>query len=108
MGQVIADVSGGVTLVTVLGMALVALLYRRTVIHERLVRSIATKDRVNAGPVLRAYVPAEAIGLAPEQQFLMARDQIRRRAERWRQSAIVLVAVSVISSAVALAGYRFG
>jgi hypothetical protein len=76
--------------------------------HERLVRSIATKDRLKAIPILRAYVPAESVGLGPEQQFLMAREQIRKRAERWRQGAIVLVAVFVVSAAVALAGYGFG
>ena len=108
MWQEIATVSEGVTLVAFLGMALAAVLYRKAVIHERLVRSIAAKDRLNALPVLRAYVPAEAIGLAPEQQFLMAREQIRKQAERWHHGAIILVVVGLLSGAVALAVYRLG
>jgi hypothetical protein len=105
MWQAVANVSEGVTVVAVLAAALAGVLYRKAVVQERLVRSFASKDRRKALPVLRAYVPAEAIGLAPEQQFLLAREQIRRRAERWRQGAMVLVPVVLVSAAVALASW---
>jgi hypothetical protein len=106
MWQAIGTVSEGVTLVALLAAVLAAVFYRRAVVQERLVRSFASQDRRQAIPVLRAYVPAEAVGLAPEQQFLLAREQIRRRAERWRQGAMILGPVVLISAAVVLASWR--
>jgi microcompartment protein CcmK/EutM len=108
MWQAIANVSGGVTLVACLAALLVAGLYRKAVVHERLVRSFAPKDRLKALRVLRVYVPADSVGLAPEQQFLLARGQIRRRAERRKQGAIVLAVIVFISAAFALASHYFG
>jgi hypothetical protein len=105
MWQAVARVSEGVTLVAFLAAALAGVLYRKAVIQERLVRSFSAKNRLKAMPVLWAYLPAEAVELAPEQQFLLALEQIMRRAERWRQGAIVLVPIVLISAVVALASY---
>lgn len=107
MWQAIEAVSGGVTLVACLAAMLAAVLYRRAVIHERLVRSFASKDRLKAIRILRVYVPADSVGLAPEQQFLLARGQIRRQAERWRQGALFLAVIVLICAAVVLASYCF-
>jgi hypothetical protein len=108
MWQAIATVSGGMTLVAFLAAALAAVLYRQAVEHERLVQSFASKDRQKAVRVLRVYVPAAVVGLAPEQQFLLARGQIRKRAERWRQGAVVLGVVVCLSAAVTAVSYTFG
>jgi hypothetical protein len=108
MWRAIASVSDGVILVAFVAAALAALLYRKAIVQERLVRSFASKDRQKAMAVLRAYVPVDAGGLAPEQQFLMAREQIRRRSDRRRQGAIILVTIALVSSAVSLAADYFG
>jgi hypothetical protein len=108
MSQAIANVSDSVTLIAILAAAWAAGLYCKTLRQERLVQSFASKDRQKAIAVLRAYVPAEAVGLAPEQQFLMARAQIRGRAERWRQGAIAFVAIVLVAAAVSLANDKLG
>jgi hypothetical protein len=108
MSQAIANVSDGVALVAFLAALWAAVLHRKAVMQERLVQSFASQDRQKAVAVLQAYVPAEAVGLAPEQQFLTARVQIRRRSERCRQGAIAFVAIVLMATAASLANDHFG
>jgi hypothetical protein len=108
MWRAIANMSDSLTLIAFLAAATAAVLYRKAVAQERLVRSFAAKDRQKAMAVLRAYVPVDAGGLAPEQQFLMARERIRRRSDRWRQGMVVLVTIALVSSVVSLAADHFG
>jgi hypothetical protein len=104
--EAIAYVSSGVSLVAFLAAVAAWTFKTKSEERERLIRTASETDRAALVSDALEFFHVETAGLTREQQFKLALEQIRARAERFRLSAAAICFVAVIAAVLAAFAIR--
>jgi hypothetical protein len=98
----IGSVTTALTLVAFIA-ALAAWAYARMLLQkERLIRSAPEEKRAPLVEKALEWIHVESRRLTKQQQYDLAMEQIRRRAERSRWSAVIIMLVAILAAAVSV------